>query len=388
MNYKDQRDFSPSPPQHTFKQNNVIADDGDDDDGYELGDETIQQNIDRNIQMFEAEDLEIDAIDKADLPPPAKSNKKGKGRGRGRKHNVTCDEKGNECNETVHNWHYTVDGLTPWTVPDLQQASRCDNYSDIVNEMRTGDDCDKNLVGLLDTLIADSLYTDNAEQVKGTADNEAVPPGTDDKSSDESVQKLSDESVQVLEVIQRAPDSNVKNDVQGDLAVINMSTGETIDTTGLEYVGVVDVPQAQTVITNNIASQPHLVTLDNMKSVLIVDNGHAANDYFLISHGMQQEFMSKGATNLGVVNTTTTSVTNAGVNETGIFETNEAITVRENDIDSKKEKAGNGDNKGETVYTLKAVVESETNESASDDNPPHSADDFVKLKKEKKKQFH
>ena len=57
LNYKDQRDFSPSPPQHTFKQNNVIADDEDDDDGYELGDEMIQQNIDCNIQMLEAEDL-------------------------------------------------------------------------------------------------------------------------------------------------------------------------------------------------------------------------------------------------------------------------------------------------------------------------------------------
>ena len=48
LKYTDQRDFSPSPPQPKFEKNDIITDDDDDDynEGYELGDETLQKNID------------------------------------------------------------------------------------------------------------------------------------------------------------------------------------------------------------------------------------------------------------------------------------------------------------------------------------------------------
>ena len=47
-------------------------------------------------------------------------------------------------------------------MPGLVQTSRCVNYDDIVQEMRIGDECDQNLVAILDELIGNSFYAENA----------------------------------------------------------------------------------------------------------------------------------------------------------------------------------------------------------------------------------
>ena len=46
LKFTDQRDFSPFPLPQIFEKNNVITDnEEDEEDGFELGDETLQSNI-------------------------------------------------------------------------------------------------------------------------------------------------------------------------------------------------------------------------------------------------------------------------------------------------------------------------------------------------------
>ena len=193
-------------------------------------------------------------------------------------------------------------------MPGLVQTSRCVNYDDIVQEMRIVDECDQNLVAILDELIGNSLYADNAElevqdppadenhegvkeiqndeteanviEATDTPINRAGPPVLSERSSDESVQ--------VIDVAEQVQPSDVKSDLS-DIAVIDISIGRNIpggaaalNTDGLQCVGVVNVPQNQVVAMNPVLNS-QIVTLDDTKSVLIVSNGHAQNDYDLIS---------------------------------------------------------------------------------------------------------
>ena len=54
-----------------------------------------------------------------------------------------------------------------------------------------------------------------------------------------------------------------------------------MNTDGLECVGVVNVAQNQVVAMNPVPNS-QIVTLDDTQSVLIVSNGHAQSNYFLI----------------------------------------------------------------------------------------------------------
>ena len=49
----------------TDEKNDIITDDDDDDynEDYELGDETLQKNIDQNIEFLDEDDLNIDQLD-------------------------------------------------------------------------------------------------------------------------------------------------------------------------------------------------------------------------------------------------------------------------------------------------------------------------------------
>ena len=181
----------------------------------------------------------------------------------------------------------------------LLQRSRCVNYDDIVQEMRTGYECDQNLVAILDELIGNSFYADNAVQkvqdptadenskgeleeiqddeaevieVKDTPTNQAGPPVLSEKSSDESVQ--------VIDVAGQVQPSDIKSDLS-DVAVIDISIGKNIpggaaalNTARLQCVAVLNLPQSQVVATNPVANS-QIITLDETKLVLIVNNGNA-----------------------------------------------------------------------------------------------------------------
>ena len=67
--------------------------------------------------------------------------------------------------------------------------------------------------------------------------------------------------------------------------MIDAATGQNIpagqiDTAGLEYVGIFNLPQSG---VNTNVPQSQLITLNETKSALIVNNGTSAEkDYFLI----------------------------------------------------------------------------------------------------------
>ena len=297
--YRDHKEFSPSPP-HKFKKNNVIPDDDDDDDDndLEIGDETLRMNISRNIQFLDEDDIDVDELDKGPpaKPPPSKAPSKvnrGRGRGRPRKkeRNVGLNTKGNESNECGGEWRISVDGEFFWSVPGLRQESMCVNYSEIIADMRIGDATDRNLIAILDEFLAGEL--DNGERQKsdesvqeiemqqsnevpddstkmdsGVLENETLQPSTNDKSSDESVQ--------IIQIEEEDGKGNSGMQLNTDI-VGHVPTGTQsaelpanipgIDTTGLHYVGYVNV------------NQPQLVTIDSTKSVLIVNNGNTLDQH-------------------------------------------------------------------------------------------------------------
>ena len=221
-------------------------------------------------------------------------------------------------------------------MPGLVQTSRCVNYDDIVEEMRIEDECNQNLVAILDELIGNSFYADNAVlevqdppadqnsegveeiqndeadviEVKDTPINRAGPPVLSERSSDESVQ--------VIDVAGQAQPSDVKSDLS-DVTVIDISTGKNIpggaaalNTAGLQCVGVLNVPQnvpQNQVVATNPVPNSQIVTLDDTKSVLIVSNGHAQNDYFLISQ-VNQGVQTGNVLNPGVQ---TGNISNPGI---------------------------------------------------------------------------
>ena len=131
-------------------------------------------------------------------------------------------------------------------MPGLVQTSRCVNYDDIVEEMRIGDESDQNLVAILDELIGNSFYADNAVQevqdppadensegqVKEIQNDEADVIGVKDTPINRAgppvlSEKLSDESIQVIDVTGQAQPSEVKSDLS-DITIIDISTGENI----------------------------------------------------------------------------------------------------------------------------------------------------------------
>ena len=117
------------------------------------------------------------------------------------------EQQGNKHNKKERNWHSAKNGEWDWSVPGLVQTSRCVNYDDIVQEMRIGDECDQNLVAILDELIGNSFYAENTVlevqdpadenhdeakannviEVTDTPINRAGPPVQSEKSSDESI---------------------------------------------------------------------------------------------------------------------------------------------------------------------------------------------------------
>ena len=75
------------------------------------------------------------------------------------------------------------------------QPSQCNNYTDIIKDMRDGDECDQNLVGVLDDFIRDSLYTD------GDNRDEPLDTPTPGIKVPQSVEKLDDESMTIVDVV-------------------------------------------------------------------------------------------------------------------------------------------------------------------------------------------
>ena len=137
--------------------------------------------------------------------------------------------------------------------------------------MRDGNECDQNLVGVLDDFIGDSLYTD------GDNRDEPLDTPTPGIKVAKSAEKSSDESVTIMDVIQLGTVSKVgSNDkLLSDIAVIDTATGQNIpagqiDTAGLEYVGIFNLPESG--VNTNIP-QSQLIMLNDTKSVLIVNNG-------------------------------------------------------------------------------------------------------------------
>ena len=123
------------------------------------------------------------------------------------------------------------------------QPSRCDNYTDIIEDMRDGDECDQNLVGALYDFIHDSLYTD------GDNHDEPLDTPTPGIEVPQSVEKSSDESVTIVDVVEPGTVSKVERDdkLPSDVVVIDVATGQNIpagqiDTAGLEYVGIFNLP--------------------------------------------------------------------------------------------------------------------------------------------------
>ena len=331
-----------------------------------------------------------------------KGRGKARGRGRGNPIEQQLEQKGNEHNKKERNLHSAKNGEWDWSVPGLVQTSRCVNYDDIVQEMRIGDECDQNLVAILDELIGNSFYADNAvlefqdppadENCEGVKEiqndeadvievidtliNRAGPPVQSERSSDKSVQ--------VIDVAGQVQPSDVKSDLS-DIAVIDISTGRSIpggaaalNTDGLECVGVVNVPQNQVVATNPVPNS-QIITLDDTQLVLIVSNGHVQNDYFLTSQvnegvktgnvlnpGVQsgnisnpgivnlghQEAMVGDVTNMAPSHEGTVSLMKLDVVNTGL---NSVMNPDVVNTDSNQRQE-NGRTNAQTVYTLKTVV--------------------------------
>ena len=84
----------------------------------------------------------------------------------------------------------------------------------------------------------------------------------------------------IVDVVQSGTVSQVKSDdkLLSDIAVIDMATTQNIpagqiDTAGLEYVGIFNLPQS---CVNTNEPQSQLIMLDETKSVLKVNNGTSA----------------------------------------------------------------------------------------------------------------
>ena len=156
------------------------------------------------------------------------------------------EKQGNEHNEKERNWHSAKNGEWDWSVPGLVQTSRCVNYDDIVQEMRIGDKCDQNLVAILDELIGNSFYADNAvlevQDPPADENSEGVKEIQNDEAKADDVIKVtdtaidragppvqsersSDKSIQVIDVVGQVQPSDVKSDLS-DIAVIDISTGK------------------------------------------------------------------------------------------------------------------------------------------------------------------
>ena len=230
--------------------------------------------------------------------------------------------------------------------------------------MRDGDECDQNLVGVLNDFICDSLYTD------GDNHDEPLDTPTPGIEVVKSAEKSSDESVTIMDVVQPGTVSNIGSDdkLLSDVAVIDAATGQNIpagqiDTTGLEYDGIYNLPESG---VNTNMPQSQLVTLDDTKSVLIVNNGSSAEqDYFLIKQVNQD--ISQGNESAETMN-----VWNPGLvtqEPEGYVRANEGGVMKP---DSTKSKEG-------TLYTLKAVIQSDTEEEKENEEH-HSADDCMKVR--------
>ena len=117
-----------------------------------------------------------------------------------------------------------MSGNWDWSVPGLLQPSRCDNYTDIIEDMRDGDECDQNLVGVLNDFIRDSLYTD------GDNRDEPLDTPTPGIEVAKSAEKSSDESMTIMDVIQPGTVSKVGSDdkLLSDTVVIDVTTGQNI----------------------------------------------------------------------------------------------------------------------------------------------------------------
>ena len=224
----------------------------------------------------------------------------------------------------------------------------------------------------------DEAKADDVIEVTDTPINRAGPPVQSERSSDESVQ--------VIDVAGQAQPSDIKSDLS-DVAVIDICTRRNIpggvaalNTDGLECVGVVNVPQNQVVAMNPVPNS-QIITLDDTQSVLIVSNGHAQNDYFLISQvnegvktgnvlnpGVQSGNISNpGVVNLGHQEAMVSDVTNTAPSHEGNVRVMKPDVVNTGlnsvmnlDVVNTEKRQENGRTNAETVYTLKAVVESES----------------------------
>ena len=129
----------------------------------------------------------------------------------------------------------------------------------------------------------------------------------------------------------------------------------------------------------NPVPNSQIVTLDDTKSVLIVSNGHAQNDYFLISQvnegvqtgnvlnpGVQSGNISNpGVVNLGCQEAMAGEVTNMAPSHEGTH----AVSVTNPGVvnTDSNQRQENGQTNAEAVYTLKAIVKSETDEDKQND---------------------
>ena len=115
----------------------------------------------------------------------------------------------------------------------------------------------KNLVGVLYDFIRDSLYTD------GDNRDEPLDTPTPGIEVPQSVEKSSDESMMIVDVVQ--PGTVESDDkLPSDIVVIDAATGQNIpagqiDIAGLEYVGIFNLPQSG---VNTNVPQSQLVMLD------------------------------------------------------------------------------------------------------------------------------
>ena len=190
--------------------------------------------------------------------------------------------------------------------------------------------------------------------------------------------------MKVLDIAGQAQPSDMKSDLS-DIAIIDISAGKNIrggaaalNTAGLQCVGVLNVPQNQMVAMNPVPNS-QIVTLDDTKSVLIVSHGHAQNNYFLISQvneGVQtgnvlyQGVQTGNISNPGIVILGCQEAMVGDVTKTvPSHEGTHAFSVTNPDVinTDSKQRQEYGRTNAESVYTLKAVVESETDKDKQND---------------------
>ena len=211
----------------------------------------------------------------------------------------------------------------------------------------------------------------------------------------------------MIDVVPQVEPSDINTDAQdlSNITVIDISTGQNtpggaaaLNTARLECVGVLKLPQSHAVATNAVAN-PQIITLDDTKSVLIVNNGNAQNDYFLISQ-VNEGVQTGNVLHLGLVNLvaeeamTSHAVMNLALVNAPTNKGTQTVSVTNPGVVNTTANRGqeNGQKKDQTLYTLKAVVESETdNEKQNDqvtnaskkseafgsEEERHSADDIL-----------